>query len=345
MDELKIRSYDAPPPKWNEFVEKHPQSKLYHLQEWNQMVQRTFGHPIKYFVLGNNGTVEGVLPLTDFKSILFGHIGVSLPFVNYGGPLMQDPDQNNHLFRHLTSIREKQNFKSIELRLDEAVETELPCRQHKVTFHLELPDDPDVLFKSFKAKLRSQIRRPLKENMYAKTGGMELLEDFYQVFTENMRDLGTPVLPKHFFESIFETFPERASIVTVYTSDHIPAAASFLINYKNCMEIPWASSVRKFNRFSPNMLLYWQSLQHAIALNCKVFDFGRCTPDTGTYRFKKQWGAIEKRLYWYYILPDQTEMPDVDPKNPKYDLFVKIWQKLPLPLARSVGPWIIKHIP
>ncbi len=345
MEQLEIHSYDAPPPKWNEFVERHPHSKLYHLLEWNQMVQRTFGHPIKYFVLRNNGSVEGVLPLTDFKSLLFGHIGVSLPFVNYGGPLLRDSNNNSRLFQHLSAVRERQKFKSIELRLDEQVETPLPCKQHKVTFYLELPDSSEELWQSFKSKLRSQVRRPTKDKMYAKTGSRELLDDFYSVFSENMRDLGTPVLPRIFFERIFETFPKSANIVSVYSEDHQPVAASFLLHHKNCMEIPWASSVRKYNRSSPNMLLYWESLKLSIEKNCRVFDFGRCTPGTGTYRFKKQWGAIEKPLYWYYILPEIDKIPDVDPKNPKYDLFVKIWQKMPLSLARALGPWIIKHIP
>jgi FemAB-related protein (PEP-CTERM system-associated) len=210
---------------------------------------------------------------------------------------------------------------------------------------MDLPADSEELMNSFKAKLRSQIRRPMKENMTAKNGGLELLEDFYRIFALNMRELGTPVLPKAFFGNILREFLENAYIVAVYTETGVPVAASFLIRYKNVMEIPWASSLREYNRYSPNMLLYWESLTLAIKKKCRMFDFGRCTPDSGTYKFKKQWNSREHPLCWAYILPNGDSLPELNPENEKFSLAIKIWTKLPLGVTKILGPQIIKNIP
>ena len=199
--------------------------------------------------------------------------------------------------------------------------------------------------KSFKAKLRSQIRRPTKDEMTGKTGGLELLDDFYNVFALNMRDLGTPVLPKDFFANILKAFPEQAFIGVVHSKEGVACAASFLIKFRDVMEIPWASSLREYNRSSPNMLLYWESMKLSINLKCKVFDFGRCSRNVGTYKFKKQWGSREHDLHWYYVLPNGEELPDISPANAKYDLAIKMWQKMPLGLTKMIGPSIIKNIP
>ena len=345
MNSIEISDSPTPIEGWDNYVKNHPDSKIYHLHEWNDLVKDSFGHETAFISLRQNGAIEGVLPLTLFKSKLWGRFAVSLPFVNYGGPLIDGSNSIINIFEYLEKFRNENQLKFIELRLERPVDSNAPCKQHKVKFILELPSNHEDLWTSFKAKLRSQIRRPIKEDMYAKRGGLDILDDFYRIFSINMRDLGTPPLPKCFFEDILKRFPENAFIVTVYSKHDQGVAAAFLLKYKDIFEIPWASTIRSYNRFSPNMLLYWESIQLAIELKCRFFDFGRCSPDSGTYRFKKQWGAEEKQLYWYYILPDNAKLPEINPSNPKLKIFVKIWQRIPLFLTTYLGPKIIKNIP
>lgn len=339
--------YNSPTPVegWDDYVANHPDSKIYHLREWNDLVRDSFGHEVAFVSLSQNDIIEGVLPLTIFKSKLWGRYAVSLPFVNYGGPLVRDSNSIGSVFEYLEKFRNENQLSFIELRLEAPVETNAPCKHHKVKFILELPPRHEDLWTSFKAKLRSQIRRPMKEEMYGKKGRLDLLDDFYRIFTINMRDLGTPPLPKSFFGDILVRFPENAFIVTVYSRNNQAVGAAFLLKYKDTLEIPWASTISKYNRFSPNMLLYWESIKLGIEQDCLFFDFGRCTPDSGTYRFKKQWGAEERQLYWYYILPDTAKLPELNPNNPKLRIFVRVWQKIPLSLTTYLGPKIIKNIP
>ena len=159
-----------------------------------------------------------------------------------------------------------------------------------------------------------------------------------------MRELGTPVYPKSFFKNILETFQESAWICSVY-KDEEPVASGFLFGFKDRLDIPWASSKREYDRFNPNMLLYWNSLKFACENGYRIFDFGRSTPGEGTYKFKEQWGAKPIQLYWHYWLKNNGPLPELNPKNPKYQMAIKIWQKLPVAVTRFIGPMIVKNIP
>ena len=209
---------------------------------------------------------------------------------------------------------------------------------------LDLPGSGDELWKSFPSKLRSQIKVPQKAGMTARIGGIDELENFYNVFTDNMRHLGTPVYPIRFFRNILEEFPANTWICSVYMGD-MPVACGFLIGFKNRMEIPWASSIRKHNRLSPNMLLYWSCLKFACEKGFTVFDFGRSTIEESTYKFKEQWGAAPTPMIWSYWVQNNGKMPDITPRNRKYHLAIGIWKRLPLSVTRTLGPRIIRNIP
>jgi FemAB-related protein (PEP-CTERM system-associated) len=198
--------------------------------------------------------------------------------------------------------------------------------------------------KAFPSKLRSQIRRPQKEGMTARVGGIELLGEFYRVFSRNMRDLGTPVYGKAFFRTILETFPKETAICSVSWNENV-VAAGLVYAFREVIEIPWASSDRRYDRLSPNMLLYSTVLEYACQHGYKVFDFGRSSVDSGTYRFKQQWGAQQHQLYWYYWLAAGQDIPQLNPENPKYKAAIALWQYLPLPLTNFLGPHIVKYLP
>ena len=204
---------------------------------------------------------------------------------------------------------------------------------------LALPGSGEELFKSFKSKLRSQIRRPQKEGMKTIIGGLEILDHFYRVFAANMRDLGSPVHSKKLFGQIFQAFGENVKIGVVYCQNG-PVAAGLIVCFRDIVEIPWASSLRGYNRFSPNMLLYWSLLEHASDKDYRRFDFGRSTPGKGAYGFKKQWGAEPYPLYWYIYGLSRYETLASMNESMAMSRAVALWQRLPLFLANLIGPRI-----
>ena len=220
----------------------------------------------------------------------------------------------------------------------------LPCRTDKVTMLLNLPETAEELGKAIGAKRRSQIKRPIREGVTFELGGVELIDDFYHVFSINMRDLGTPVYGKSFFKQIFQTFPDNAKIAIARLNGEA-VGTGFLIGNGQTMEIPWASTLRKVNKIGVNMFLYWNILTSCIEQKYQIFDFGRSSKNSGTLRFKKQWGAQESQLYWYYQLKEGQKIPQMNPTNKKYQLMIKTWQKMPVSLCNMIGPHIVKGLP
>ncbi|HVG02707.1 MAG TPA: FemAB family XrtA/PEP-CTERM system-associated protein [Nitrospira sp.] len=329
---------------WDSYVLRSSQTTGYHLSGWRRVIEEAFGHQTYYLLVKEEGTIQGLVPLVLLSSPVFGRFLVSLPFVNYGG-LIADSRKARSLLES-SAVEQAQTLKAthIELRHEEAIDTSWVSSERKVSMRLRLPASYDALVKTFPSKLRSQVRRAQKEGMLAQVGGREFLDAFYAVFSRCMRDLGTPVYSKQFFAKILEIFPKEARICVV-SHGHAPVAAGFLYGFRSSIEIPWAASDKRYNRLAPNMLLYGSVLEHACQQGFQVFDFGRSTPDSGTYRFKAQWGAQPKQLHWYYWMHHGQSLPGLNPQNPKYALAIRMWQRLPLAVANLLGPHIVKHLP
>jgi FemAB-related protein (PEP-CTERM system-associated) len=275
---------------------------------------------------------------------MFGCFLTSMAFFNYGGVLADHADVYLALLAAAAQTAKDVGAAHIELRQAEPLETDWPVRSRKVSMRLALPQDYGSVLKAFPSKLRSQIRRAEKEGMDVRIGGEELLEDYYRVFARCMRDLGTPVYEKGFFRSIVETFPKEVRLCVVSLKG-IPLASGLLYGFNSTLEIPWAASDKRFSRLAPNMLLYSAVLEYACREGYREFDFGRSSVDSGTYRFKQQWGAQPRQLYWYYWLAGGQSIPELNPDNPKFKAAISVWQHLPLPVTNLIGPHIVKYLP
>jgi len=342
---------------WNAYVADHQHGSAYHHSAWGKGIQKTYGHQIYNLIAyDSSGTVIGVLPLVHIKHFLFGNNLFSLPFADLGGILADDADTEKALLTKATEIAAENNIPTIELRqaylLDESVLSAVSVYKYdnvaaqktaKVRMLLDLPDSSEQLMNSFKSKLRSQIRRPLKDGLTVKAGGAELLDDFYAVFAENMRDLASPVHSKSFIENLLNKLPENSRIFIIYKGD-TPLACSLTLGHGKTLSNPWASSLRKYSRMSPNMLLYWSMLEYACDNGFLVFDFGRSTPEEGTYKFKKQWGAKGQPLCWQ-VFSSRPEVSNSSPTDKsKFELAMQVWKKLPVPVSKVLGPLIRKNI-
>jgi FemAB-related protein (PEP-CTERM system-associated) len=318
-----------------------PAATGYHEWAWRDVFTRAFGHQDRSLIARRGTTVEGVLPLVEIRSPLFGRSLTSMPFVNYGGMLADTDDSARGLLEAARALARARGCRHVELRHTARQFDDLPCRQHKVSMWLSLAPN---LWDGFDRKVRNQVRKAEKSQLSAVRGGIELLPEFYTVFSRNMRDLGTPVYGRELFASVLDAFPDRARLVVVRLGA-APVAAGLTYRTGPRTEIPWASSIRDYNALCPNHLLYWQAIQHAVAEGCEIFDFGRSTPHEGTYKFKEQWGAVPVPLHWEYVLTEGAALPDHSPKNPKFNLAIAAWKRSPLWLANRIGPRIVKDIP
>ena len=348
LNDITITQLTSEQPQWNDYVSKHPAGCIHHLSDWMPIFEDSYQHECLYLLAHNKqNDIVGLLPLVHLNSRLFGNLLVSMPFFQRAGAIADHQSIEEKLIQEASQLAGKSGIEHIEYR-DDIPREGMPVQTHKVNMVLSLPDSKESLWQGFSAKLRAQIKRPQRENLQVTFGHIELLDDFYAVYARNMRDLGSPLHAKHFIKNILQAFPDNSWLVII-KSGQKPVAAAFLLGYKNTMEIPLASTIRAVNHMSVNMLLYWQVLKFAISHRYTTFDFGRSSKDAGTYRFKKQWGAKAKPLYWHYWLNKEQNkdaaLPGLNPSNPKYALVIFLWKRLPVTISRWLGPHIVKNIP
>lgn len=339
---ISVARLDGNVAAWDALAASAPESTFCHLAGWRQVMGDVLGHECLYTAACDGaGAWRGVLPLVRVRSRLFGDYLVSLPFLNAGGAI-GTPEAVAALTEHAATLARRMNVDLLELRARSSLPAPLRVTQRKLTVRLDLPATADALWQAFPAKLRSQIRRPQKEGLEARFG-LDQVEPFYEVFARNMRSLGTPVLPRAFFDRIAAVFDEVALFGAVYRGGQ-PVAAGCGFVWRDEFEMTWASSLREHSRLAPNMLLYWSVMQRMIERGVRVFDFGRCTAGSGTHRFKQQWGGVDAPLPWLQWSPgDVATTPS--PERPVYRLAAAVWRGLPLAVTNWIGPILARQLP
>lgn len=329
---------------WDAFVAADATASGYHAWVWRDIFTRAFGHETRYLIARRDGMVAGVLPLVVFRSWLFGRFVVSLPFVNYGGVLAADGVTRRALLDASRACARETGARYVELRHTARTFADLPARTHKVAMTMPVPVSRASAWDGLDRKIRNQVRKAEKSGLTVESNSLDRLDAFYEVFSRNMRDLGTPVYSRRFFDVVLSRLGDAASCVVV-RSGRRPVAAAITLRWRNTIEIPWASSLKAFRSECANTLLYWTLLAHAVEAGASVLDFGRSSPDSGTYHFKQQWGAAAAPVAWEYALADGQTLPELSPTNPKFHAMIATWKRLPLPLATAIGPHIVRSIP
>lgn len=316
-----------------------------HHQAWIAAIAEGLRHPVHLLRTMHAGQVTGTLPLMLVQGPLFGRFLVSLPYVNTGGVWAADEASAQTLIDAACVLADRLDVRYLELRHEQPVEHPRLnfSRTDKVHMRLELPDSDETLDRSFKSKLRSQIKKAGEYGLTAHWGQQELLDEFYRVFSQNMRDLGTPVFARKLFSAILDHF-DGAAELCVMRQGETPVAAAILVHAAGVTEVPSASSLRQFNHTNANMLMYRQLLRRAIERHSHTFDFGRSSEGSGTYKFKAQWGAKPHPANWQYYVR-KGDVSAMRPEAAGNQRLIRIWQRLPVWLTRLAGPTIVRGIP
>jgi serine/alanine adding enzyme len=325
---------------WDEFIRRAADSTFCHQSGWRHIVEEVLGREyLPLVAVTADGEWHGVLPLVRIRAPFLGHSLISLPFLNYGGPL-GTPAAQSVLIE--AAVREvlRSRARVLQIRSRQPLPAIAPAGPRKDMVVLALPDSADALWAGFPAKLRSQIRRPQKEGMEFRSGPGQLLP-FYDIFARNMRDLGTPVYSRRFFEAIAATFPEFVCGAVYLRDEPVAAGAGFI--WRDEFEMTWASCIRQYNPLAPNMLLYWSFMEHMIGRGVHTFNFGRSTPGASTHRFKVQWGGTFVPLSWVEWAPGRRDGSSSPSSAAR--LASSAWRRLPLPVANRLGPPLANRLP
>jgi len=330
--------------QWDAYVEANPRASNYHRWRWKGLIEKTYGHETFYFAAKEQGKICGVLPLAGIKSLLWGRFLVSMPFFSYGGILADTPEAHSQLAAKSEELARRLNASRIELRQPEPLHGEWRSSTAKVLMEVPLAETPEKFFNSLGSRLRNKIRSARKQGLNAEWGKGDLNKDFYRVFSCNMRNLGTPVYPRKWFENFMQVAPETTHILVIRDGKE-PIAATFITTYRDRVELPWIASTPEGRKKYSSVLLYWTALEWAMQNGFRRVDLGRCTPGGGTHRFKAQWNCEEIPLPWCYWLKPGESLPQMRPDNPRFRIAVETWKRLPLGVANLIGPHIVRAIP
>ena len=340
---IRLRPLDeASAPAWDAFVAAMPNGTFFHRAAWSRVIETAFGHRCYYTVAEQDGAITGVLPLAHVRTLLFGNTLISTPFCVYGGPLAADQETAAALEGHADSLRAKLNASAVEFRERRSAQGDWLTRPDLyVTFRKPIVGDDDSNMKAIPRKQRAMVRKGIQNGLSSRSNrDMGLL---HRVYAESVRNLGTPVYARRYFTILGEAFADSCDVVTIMDAEQV--VASVLNFYFRDEVLPYYGGGTALARQrAGNDFMYWEVMRRAAARGCRLFDFGRSKLGTGSFAFKHNWGFEPEPLHYRYHLAPGATIPDVNPLNPKYRLFIAAWKRLPLGVANLLGPPIVRGL-
>jgi FemAB-related protein (PEP-CTERM system-associated) len=327
--------------RWDAFVFACPEATFFHRAGWQTVIERAFGHRTHYLLAERNGAVVGVLPLTEVSSRLFGHSLVSNVFCVYGGIAAADEEARAARDAAAPNRARELQVGHLEYRQLKPFHTDWPSQDLYFTFRKAIDPDVEANMLAIPRKQRAMVRKGIKNALVAEIDAN--VDRFFKLFADNVKRHGTPALPRRYFALLKETFGADCEVLTVLHQGRV--VSSVLTFYFRDEVLPYyAGDTEDARNLAANDFKYWELLRRGCERGYQLFDYGRSKRGTGQFDFKKNWGFEPQPLHYEYFLVNARRVPEHNPTNPKYRLFIEMWKRLPTPVANALGPHIVKHL-
>jgi FemAB-related protein (PEP-CTERM system-associated) len=327
---------------WDAFVQHCPEATFFHRAGWRRILEQRLGHRSYYLYSERAGTITGVLPLGQVKSLLFGNALISVPFCVYGGVAAQDQQAADSLTAAARALAEDRQVDYLELRHRERRNPDWPCKDDLyVTFRKPIDPDPEKNLQAIPRKQRAMVRKGIKNVLQSERDPD--VERFFRIYADSVHRLGTPVFPKRYFEALHDEFGADCDVTTV-TKDGEPVSSVLSFYFRDEVLPYYGGGTTAARALAGFDFLYWEVMRRACEQGYRWFDYGRSKRGTGSFSFKKNWGFEPQPLYYEYHLVRAKQIPEINPLNPKYRLFIAGWKRLPLVIANWLGPWLARRI-
>ncbi len=327
--------------RWDSFVQASSEATFFHQSGWKEVIERSFGHKTYFYYVENEGKITGILPLVHINSFFFGNTLVSVAPCVYGGIVANDEQSYLKLDEKACKLAEELGVDCLEIRNKVQRNPERPHKKLYVTFRKELDADVEKNFLAIPRKQRAIVRKGIEAGLISVIDAN--VDRIYRVYSESVRNLGTPVFSKKYFQTLKDIFADQCEVLTVEKDGQL--IASVMSFYFKDEVLPYYGGGTHLAReLKGNDFMYWEVMRRAVEKGIKVFDYGRSKIGTGSYSFKKNWGFTPEPLFYEFYLVKSESMPDINPLNPKYQLFIAAWKRLPLAVSQFVGPWLSKDL-
>ncbi len=340
---IKLRPLDdASAPAWDAFVAAMPGGTFFHRAAWSRVIETAFGHRCHYTLAEQDGAIIGVLPLAHVSTTLFGNTLVSTPFCVYGGALATDRETALALEVHADALRARLGASALEMRERQRADGNWLVRSDLyVTFRKPIAVHDDSNLKAIPRKQRAMVRKGIQHGLVSV--GNHDVALLHRVYAESVRNLGTPVFSRRYFSILNEVFADCSDVVTVMDGER-PIASVLNFYFRDEVLPYYGGGTAQARQVAGNDFMYWEVMRRAAARGCRLFDFGRSKRGTGAFAFKHNWGFEPEPLHYRYRLAPGATIPDHNPLNPKYRLFIAAWKRLPLVVANLLGPPIVRGL-
>lgn len=327
---------------WDAYVHAHPQGTFFHLSGWRRVIERSFRHRPHYLLAERGGSVAGVLPLFHTRT-LFGNGLVSTPFCVYGGPLASDDEARAALLDRAGQTADALGARYLELRCRQPVSAGWPAKRDLyATFRRAITADAEANLKAIPRKQRAVVRHALKGELVAEIVGT--VDELHHVYACSVRNLGSPVVPKRYFAALKAEFGDACELLLIRARDGTAVSGVMSFYFRDEVLPYYGGGLPEARRSGANDLMYWDLMRRAGAAGCRIFDFGRSKAGTGAFDFKKNWGFAPEFLSYEYRLAPGQALPDNNPNNPKFRIFIETWKRLPLPVTNLLGPYLVRGL-
>lgn len=342
MPDVSVRAFEtADRARWDAYVMAHPEATFFHRAGWQRVIEDAFGHRTHFLLAQRAGDLVGVLPLAEINSRLFGHSLGALPFCAYGGIVADDDAAYRALDAAAQALARKLDVGALEYRNQSPRHADWPTKDLYVTFKKAIAPEVEANMNAIPRKQRAMVRKGIKAGL---SGEIDAdTTRFFEAYSTSVHRLGTPVFSRKFFRLLKDEFGDDCEVLTITLDGQV--ISSVLSFYFRDQVLPYyGGGVDAARAVAGNDFMYWDLMRRACERGLKVFDFGRSKRGTGSFDFKKNWGFEPTPLHYEYFLVRDTEVPEVNPLNPKYRLFIQAWKKMPLALANVIGPHIVKNL-
>jgi FemAB-related protein (PEP-CTERM system-associated) len=327
---------------WERFVDACPEATFFHRYGWKRILEGALRHRTHFLVAERAGAIAGVLPLAEVRSRLFGHALASLPFCVYGGAACTVPEARVLLHQAAAALAQHLQVSHLELRNRVPAEPDWPRQDLYVTFRKQLEPDADANLAAIPRKRRAMVRKGMQAGLRSELEPR--LGDFYALYADSVHRHGTPPFSRRYFQALRDEFGDACEVLTVRDPRGAPVSTVLSFYFRDEVLPYYAGETTRARELAANDFKYWELMRMSCERGCRVFDYGRSKRGSGSFDFKKNWGFEPAPLHYEYCLVRARQVPQNNPNNPKYALFIAAWRRLPLPLANLLGPGIVRSL-
>ena len=254
---LTIEDYS----RWDDFVKANNEATFFHQAGWKEVISKAFGHDTYYIYVEHNGLITGILPLVHIKSLFFGNSLVSIAPRVYGGIVANDEESYITLDEESCRLATVLGVDYLEMRNQVQKTPERPHKELYVSFRKKLDSDVEKNFLAIPRKQRAMVRKGIEAGLNSVIDND--VNRLYRAYSESVRNLGTPVFSKKYFQILKEVFADQCEILTVLHNGYL--VASVMNFYFKDQVLPYYGGGTDLARnLKGNDFMYWEVMRRAV---------------------------------------------------------------------------------